>query len=213
MTRHGEAYADASLPRLYETFGVCCRFATRGAKILSVGAGGAYVEKLLRSSYDAEVTVIEFPEAVEAHREDYARHGFQAVGRDLAGDWEFDVPERFDMVLSFEVLEHLPVSPHQHIQALSDKLKPGGASGADHAQSRPPHQYPSLAVRAPHPLRSATDVPAGQVLQRAHTPARIRGVGDCRCYPQSGACASYDPLRLYSRAASPQSQGAGLWPA
>lgn len=125
MTRHGEEYLKDQIVRLYETFKICSELIPLRAKILSVGAGGAYVEKLLKDFYGAEVTVIEFPEAVESHREDYARHGFHAISLNLTTDWQLQTPHLFDMAFSFEVVEHLSVSPYQHIKSLSDNLKSG----------------------------------------------------------------------------------------
>lgn len=126
MSRHGEAYARTGLGRFYETFRICAEYITPGARVLSVGAGGAHVEKALQRSFDAQVTVIEFPQAVDAHREDYAKHGFRTVGLDLARQWRLDDREPFDLALSLEVLEHLPVAPRDHIAAVAKRLRPGG---------------------------------------------------------------------------------------
>lgn len=126
MQRHGNGYVEANLGRFYETFQACARILPPGAKMLSVGAGGAYVEKQLARLCGAQVTVIDFPQAIQAHAEDYRRYGFDTIGMDLAGAQRLEIDARFDAVLSFEVLEHLPVSPHQHIGFLSGWLKPGG---------------------------------------------------------------------------------------
>ena len=125
MTRHGVDYLRPHVGRFYETFSECLRVVPPGARLLSVGAGGAYVEKQLARACGAQVTVVDFPEAIREHEQDYQPYGFRSIGVNLA-DQPLDVEERFDVVLSFEVVEHLPIAPHEHIAVLSKLLKPGG---------------------------------------------------------------------------------------
>lgn len=124
--RHGERYFTHRPWRAYETFQACAELVAPGAEVLSVGAGGAYVERALHEVLGARVTVVEFPAAIEAHAEHYARHGFRTVGADLSTPWHEATPGRFDLAVSFEVLEHLPVSPLAHFRSLAGKLQPGG---------------------------------------------------------------------------------------
>jgi 2-polyprenyl-3-methyl-5-hydroxy-6-metoxy-1,4-benzoquinol methylase len=125
MTRHGADYLRPHVGRLYETFTECLRVVPPGATLLSVGAGGAYVEKQLARTRGALVTVVDFPEAIRQHEPDYQPYGFRSLGVNLAEE-RLDLGERFDVVLSFEVVEHLPMPPHEHIGALRRLLKPGG---------------------------------------------------------------------------------------
>ena len=124
--RHGQLYLSVCIDRLYATFRLCAGYVPPGARVLSAGAGGAYVEKQLQRHCGAEVTVLDFPEAVAAHAGDYARHQFHAVGVDLATAWRLEGPPSFDLALSLEVMEHLPVAPHDHVQALARYVRPGG---------------------------------------------------------------------------------------
>jgi len=126
MNRHGEEYLAQHIGRFYETFRACSGLIPRGAKLLSVGAGGAYVETQLKRFYGAEITVADYPEAVEALQGDYSRHGFATLGIDLTADRGLPLPETFDAALSLEVIEHLPIPPRCHLRALYDVLKPGG---------------------------------------------------------------------------------------
>jgi len=126
MTRHAAEYQDNSARRNFRTFEICAELTEPDSRILSAGAGGAYVEKLLAQIFRARVTVVEFPEAIRAHQAEYDRFGFRTIGGDLTTDWQTGTTEPYDLALSFEVLEHLPISPYQHIGALSKHLRPGG---------------------------------------------------------------------------------------
>jgi 2-polyprenyl-3-methyl-5-hydroxy-6-metoxy-1,4-benzoquinol methylase len=125
MTRHGADYLRPHVGRFYETFAECLRVVPPGASVLSVGAGGAYVEKQLVRTCGAQVTVVDFPEAIREHEQDYRPYGFRAIGINLA-EQPLDVAQPFDVVLSFEIVEHLPIPPHEHLAMLSRLLKPGG---------------------------------------------------------------------------------------
>jgi 2-polyprenyl-3-methyl-5-hydroxy-6-metoxy-1,4-benzoquinol methylase len=125
-SRHGGEYLQQHLGRFYETFSVCSKLTLPETRLLSVGAGGAYVEKQLKRFCGADVTVVDFPEAVEVFREDYEAHGFQTMGTNLAEGQRLGRAESFDVVLSLEVVEHLPIAPYEHIRCLCEALRPGG---------------------------------------------------------------------------------------
>ena len=123
--RHDHTYLAKCIGRFYETYRTCLRFLPDNAGVLSVGAGGAYVERILAIAHGARLTVVDFPRAIERLGEEYERLGFMTLGCDLAGEWGIENVDAFDLVLSCEVLEHLPISPYDHFRALRRYLKPG----------------------------------------------------------------------------------------
>jgi len=126
MQRHGEAYVRKGIRRYWATFRICAKLVRPGDEILSAGAGGAFIEKALSHWYGARVTAVEFPQAVQAHASDYRRYGIRGMGANLAAPWDLDLDGPFDMALSFQVIEHLPVPPQEHIAPLAAHLRPGG---------------------------------------------------------------------------------------
>jgi 2-polyprenyl-3-methyl-5-hydroxy-6-metoxy-1,4-benzoquinol methylase len=124
--RHGGNYLEQSLVRFYHAFQICAEWVQPGSRVLSAGAGGAFVEKLLADLYGADVTVIDFPQAIKRHQQDHARHGLRGIGFDLAADWQLGGAEVFDVVLSLDVIEHLPIPPEKHLLDLRRYLVPGG---------------------------------------------------------------------------------------
>lgn len=112
--------------RFYRTYEVCVGLLPRRGRLLSVGPGRAFVEAVLVRELGAEVLAVDLPEAIELMRRFYDDNGFTSLGADLSRN-ELDLPfEDCDMVLSSEVIEHLPAPPSFHIQKLAKCLRPGG---------------------------------------------------------------------------------------
>ena len=63
---------------------------------------------------------------IESYKKWYDKYGFKAINLDLNNDWDLPETQKFDIVLSFEVMEHLSISPFQHINSLSKNLRPFG---------------------------------------------------------------------------------------
>lgn len=119
--RQGRDYLDEHLLRFWNTFRVCERLIDTGGTMISVGAGSAYVEHALAHFKRVAVTVIDYPAAIEVHRRDYARSHFTTIPHDLTRPLE--LPAKFDLALSSEIIEHLPQEPQRHIALLSQWLK------------------------------------------------------------------------------------------
>ena len=92
--------------------------------VVSVGAGSAYVEAALVESLGCYGVVIDLPEAVSGSRSYYDRCRLHPYEMDIAtiGHIELtDVPPA-DLVISSEIVEHLPSPPSQHFSALRPLL-------------------------------------------------------------------------------------------
>jgi 2-polyprenyl-3-methyl-5-hydroxy-6-metoxy-1,4-benzoquinol methylase len=127
MSFQGEQYLNAHIVRLYRTFQECSRILStaHSKNVLSAGAGSAYVEARLRR-LQAQVTIIDFEESIELNQEHYSRYGFRCYPADLSTRFELDIQHAFDVILSCEVVEHLPIAPSDHIGSLVRYLAPGG---------------------------------------------------------------------------------------
>jgi SAM-dependent methyltransferase len=124
--RQGEEYLAYHAARFYCTYRLCCGLLQRGGSLLSVGTGSAYVEAVLTSELQARVVAVDFPAAIELHRRQYDANNFISVAADLSLD-ELELPiAQCDMVLSTEIVEHIPAAPSRHFRKLLPYLKPNG---------------------------------------------------------------------------------------
>jgi hypothetical protein len=123
----GRVYLDEHALRFYRTYLACCRCLPKGGRLLSVGAGSAYVELVLSRAVQAQVTIIDFPEMIESQRGFYSSHGFNMIAADLANPVNARELGLFDVVLSAEIIEHLPLPPSSHIAVLRPLIKSNGA--------------------------------------------------------------------------------------
>jgi 2-polyprenyl-3-methyl-5-hydroxy-6-metoxy-1,4-benzoquinol methylase len=124
--RQGEDYLNYHAERFYCTYRLCWDLLPSGGRLLSVGAGSAYVEAVLASELQARVVAVDFPAAIELNRRQYDANNFISVAADLSLD-DLELPiEPCDMVLSAEIVEHIPAAPSHHFRKLLPYLKPGG---------------------------------------------------------------------------------------
>ena len=124
--RQNLRYVNNQSDRFVATFQTALPYITSSSRVLSVGAGAAYVEASLAKATGCQVTVIDFPQAIEAHRGHYDSLGFNTIGANLAEDDLSVRPERFDVVLHSEVIEHVPVAPSIQLRAFRPLIAPGG---------------------------------------------------------------------------------------
>jgi 2-polyprenyl-3-methyl-5-hydroxy-6-metoxy-1,4-benzoquinol methylase len=111
--------------RLYATYALCRSLLPAGGRLLSLGAGGAYVETALARTVGARVTVVDLPEAIERNKAYYERAGFTTVPADISRDHLELVDEAADLLLSAEIIEHLPIAPSVHLGRATPYLGPG----------------------------------------------------------------------------------------
>lgn len=126
--RQGADYLREHSLRLWRTYALCARYLGPGARFASVGAGTGYVEAALVESLGAKGTVLDLPDVVAAEAARYAGLGLSSFGVDLSGGESLAevTGADFDLVLSAEIVEHLPVPASAHFGMLEPILRPGG---------------------------------------------------------------------------------------
>jgi 2-polyprenyl-3-methyl-5-hydroxy-6-metoxy-1,4-benzoquinol methylase len=97
---------DSNL-RYYETFKIISSYIDKGAKVLSIGAGCAYIEAVLASKFDCTVTVVDFPKTIELNFDYYKSLNIKGFGTDITNLNLSDFGNNFDFVICLEVIEHL----------------------------------------------------------------------------------------------------------
>ncbi len=124
----GRSYLEEHVDRLYDTFRevealikvVPC------TNILSVGAGSAYVEMVIKKIYPkVEITVVDFEECIKMNRDVYDQFGLRYVARDICLPLDIGL-DRYDLIMACEILEHLPKSPRLLFEELARYVTGGG---------------------------------------------------------------------------------------
>ncbi len=120
------AYNRYHARRFYKTYKTCAQNLKRGDKVLSIGAGGAPIEKILAEDIGVEITVVDFPDLINYFEPYYNFLGFKMLGADLTKN-DIIWPEAyFDMLLASEVIEHIPKSPYQQLSTFHNSIKKNG---------------------------------------------------------------------------------------
>jgi SAM-dependent methyltransferase len=112
--------------RFEHTYNKVIQFAKEGSKVLSVGAGAAFVEVALSLNNKFEVTILDFPEMLELNKSIYDKYNFTKVAADITKAEPSLRPASFDVILFCEIIEHLPTPPNKVFSAYSGFLKPDG---------------------------------------------------------------------------------------
>ena len=105
-----------------------CRYETatpysNGKQVLDIACGTGYGSQMLRTSGAASVVGVDkFLNVIR-----YARQNYQMLGMEFvcANAEEFEWPEQFDTVVSFETLEHLS-HPGKFLERIRSLLRPEG---------------------------------------------------------------------------------------
>lgn len=112
--------------RFYETYKACDKLVNSDSKLLSIGAGRAFVEYVLADQKSLSVTVFDFEEAVERNLDQYEVFGFEKICGNFLTDTTRIDRAKYDLIIFCEILEHIPLSPTDQIKKLLSHLKPGG---------------------------------------------------------------------------------------
>jgi len=105
-----------------ERYSLAQRYAA-GRRILDIACGVGYGTRMLSERTDGEVLGVDY--SAEALEYAAARYGAPGVRWLLADAEEFTAFEAFDMVVSFETIEHL-ADPGRFVARVFDGLPPGG---------------------------------------------------------------------------------------
>jgi len=127
-TLHREEYLRSHLRRLYHTYvlasQVLSQLKTSPARVLSLGIGAGYVERLLAREFAVRVTGVDFfPSAIGIL--EYSSLGFEVVSHDLTKR-PWPIIGTYHLVLSCEVLEHLPIDAEEHFRDIYSVLATHG---------------------------------------------------------------------------------------
>jgi 2-polyprenyl-3-methyl-5-hydroxy-6-metoxy-1,4-benzoquinol methylase len=127
LDRQGADYLEDHLDRFRATYRAVAPHVRQGTRILSVGGGSAYVEAALARVAGAEVTIVDFPPAITHYAGHYERMGLRGRGAELTGQSLPGLaPGSFEIIMSNEVIEHVPASPRAQLAV----LVPLAAAGA-----------------------------------------------------------------------------------
>jgi 2-polyprenyl-3-methyl-5-hydroxy-6-metoxy-1,4-benzoquinol methylase len=123
-----EKYLDDHLVRLYKTYEVTSALLSsmNSRQTLSIGVGPAFVEAELSRSARASVSVVDFPEVIDANRRYYEEHEFRCFSADITELSTHMFDHDFDLVLACEIVEHLPLPPSTIVEVLASLLAPSG---------------------------------------------------------------------------------------
>lgn len=120
----GDSYLAEHGERLYATWRLC-RGRMGEGRLLSIGAGSAFVEGALAAD-GADVTVVDFPEGIALNADYYEASGLAAVAADVSDPTVLERLGEFDLVLAAEIVEHVPAPPSELFRNWSACVRPGG---------------------------------------------------------------------------------------
>lgn len=127
VIRHqGEKYFRRHINRLYWTYVECAKLldADKEYEILSLGAGSAFAEIALVHFHNVKMDVAEFSEAIRLNKELYDRYAITPIEADLSK--EMHLEKQYDIIMSCEIVEHLPISPSRHFGMFTQAIKKEG---------------------------------------------------------------------------------------
>lgn len=115
-------YLKSSIQRFYQSYKMCSKYIGCDTKVLSIGVGCAYVEAALKMQYNNHLTVMDFPECIELNRNHYESRHFQTYNLDLNDITNIILPGVYDVILCFEIIEHLQIAPSILFNALKKNM-------------------------------------------------------------------------------------------
>lgn len=112
--------------RFYNSYDRLVDILAPGDTILSAGIGSGYLETAIARTVDVEILGADFEQSIRTNQAFLDDYGIRFIPTDLTDDDPFPDGTTADVVVSTEVIEHLPQPPQAHVRKLAGVLNPGG---------------------------------------------------------------------------------------
>lgn len=122
---HMNSYFESSFYRQYRSANMALKQLSPRARVLSLGAGGAFVEELVKKQLDASVYVVDFAETLDIENDIYKNFSGMFPGDISDPDWLSPLNE-IDAVFWFDNIEHLRSDPTNILRKLRSSLSSNG---------------------------------------------------------------------------------------
>lgn len=122
---HMNSYFESSFYRQYRSTNMALNRIAPKSRILSLGAGGAFVEEVIQKRLDASVYVVDFAETLAIENDLYKNFSGMFAGDISDPDWHSPLDE-IDAVFWFDNIEHLQADPTTIFRKLSASLSSNG---------------------------------------------------------------------------------------
>jgi SAM-dependent methyltransferase len=122
---HMKSYFESSFYRQYRSAKMVLGSLGPSPRILSLGAGGAFVEEIAKKRLDASVFVVDFAETLDIESNLYSNFSGMFAGDISAPEWTSPI-EHLDAVLWFDNIEHLRIDPTVILRKLQSALAKDG---------------------------------------------------------------------------------------
>jgi SAM-dependent methyltransferase len=123
---HMLSYFESSFYRQYRSSDMILRRVKKGARVLSLGAGGAFVEEIAKKYLDASVFVVDFEDTLRIEGDFYQSNFSGMFSGDISDPAWAPPVEEIDAVFWFDNIEHLRADPTNILRKLNGSLAPGG---------------------------------------------------------------------------------------
>lgn len=123
---HRASYLESSLYRQAITLIESSKLVSRGSRVVSIGAGGAFVEQVLVEEFGCNVTILDYPEMIARNASVYRSLGMEIYGISLSQIEQINHSRRYDLALWLDCMEHLAFDPAIVFSWIKRSLSPTG---------------------------------------------------------------------------------------
>lgn len=119
-------YIESAIRRLYHAYQHLIPHISPGDTILSAGIGSAYLETAIADTVDVTIYGADFEKSIQSNRALLSAYDIEPIPTDLTADDPLPGHIAPDVVISSEVVEHLPEPASDHISKLKTSLDSDG---------------------------------------------------------------------------------------